>query len=64
MHRLGVAAAVSGLPFEASRVDAQAIAQVTGLVRDYGDYPALRNYDRGYWAGAELLLDGFGWQTR
>ena len=64
MHRLGVACAVSGLPFEASRVDAQVCAQVTGLVKDYGGYPALRHFDRGYWAGAELLLDGFGWQTR
>ena len=61
MHRLGIAAATSGLGFETSRAAAQTVAQTTGLIRDYGDYPALRHFDRGFWWGRESLLDGFGW---
>ena len=60
MHRLGVAAAMSGLVFEAARADAQTVAETTGLVRDYGEYEAVRHFDRGFFWARELVLDGFG----
>ena len=63
MHRLGIAAATSGLGFETSRAAAQAVGQTTGLIRDCGDYPALRHFDRGFWWARESLLDGFGWNN-
>ena len=60
MHRLGVAAALSGLVFETARADARAVAETTGLVRDYGEYEAVRHFDRGFFWARELVLDGFG----
>ena len=60
MHRLGIAAATNGIPFESARVVAQTIAATSGLVSDYGLYPALRHFDRGFWWARESLLDGFG----
>ena len=62
MHRLGIAAAMNGISFESARVVAQDIAVRIGLVSDYGLYPALRHFDRGFWWARESLLDGFGWQ--
>ena len=62
MHRLGIAAAMNGISFESARVVAQSIAATSGLVSDYGLYPALRHFDRGFWWARESLLDGFGWQ--
>ena len=60
MHRLGIAAATNGIQFESARVVAQTIAATSGLVSDYGLYPALRHFDRGFFWGRELVLDGFG----
>ena len=60
MHRLGIAAATNGIQFESARVVAQTIAATSGLVNDYGLYPALRHFDRGFFWGRELVLDGFG----
>ena len=60
MHRLGIAAAMNGIQFESARVVAQTIAATSGLVSDYGLYPALRHFDRGFWWARESLLDGFG----
>ena len=62
MHRLGIAAAMNGIQFESARSAAQDIAVRIGLVSDYGLYPALRHFDRGFWWARESLLDGFGWQ--
>ena len=60
MHRLGIAAAMNGIPFESARVVAQTIAATSGLVSDYGEYEAVRHFDRGFFWGRELVLDGFG----
>ena len=63
MHRLGIAAAMNGIQFESARSAAQDIAVRIGLVSDYGLYPALRHFDRGFWWARESLLDGFGWHS-
>ena len=57
LYRLGIASAMSGLRFEAARLSAEAVAGSCGLVKDYGRYNSLRNFDRGYWWGAEQLWD-------
>ena len=56
MHRLGVACALSGVQFEAGRASAAAVAHSSGMVKDYGFYGALRNFDRGFWWSAEQLV--------
>ena len=55
MHRLGIAAAMNGISFESARVVAQTIAGTTGLVSDYGLYPALRHFDRGFLVGEGIV---------
>ena len=54
---------MNGIQFESARVVAQTIAATSGLVSDYGLYPALRHFDRGFWWARESLLDGFGWHS-
>ena len=57
LYKLGIATAMSGLRFESARVSAEVVAGSCGLVKDYGRYNSLRNFDRGYWWGAEQLWD-------
>ena len=57
MYRLGIASALSGIPFETGRVSATAVAHSSGMVKDYGFYGAVRHYDRGYWWGADQSWD-------
>ena len=47
---------MSGIRFDSARPAAEAVAQTTGLVSDYGLYPALRHFDRGFWWARESLL--------
>ena len=46
MLRLGTASAMSGNPVDQSRPVAESVANVTGMVQDYGLYASLRHFDR------------------
>ena len=47
MHRLGVWTATAGVDWREGRAVASERAEASGLVRDYGEWASLRQFDRG-----------------
>ena len=60
MHRLGVWTATAGVDWREGRAVASERAEASGLVRDYGEWASLRQFDRGWeWGSESLSIFGY-----